>query len=206
MPRWETGTANRLRAAALQLFTERGYAATTVDDIAMAAGVTQRTFFRHFADKEEVLFAAGAQMRAVLTDALAEALPAEQPPGPGTAPAAARHAVRRLAASFEPDRAAHRLRAGVLSQVPTLRARQLLKQQAWADDLTDALACAGVSRREAAAAVALAGAGLHLAYEQWLTSDTGPALTALLDATLQDLCAAAATIPGVDRTAAPNGG
>lgn len=191
MPRWETGTDDRLRAAALELFTRYGYAETTVDDIAEAAGVTQRTFFRHFRDKEEVLFAAGAQMRSVLVEALAEVLPGTAPEAPCTAPAAALHAVRRLAASFEADRTAHRLRAAVLAQVPSLQARQLLKQQHWADDVARSLVEAGVAPDRAAAAVALAAAGLQLAYRRWLTDGDGPPLTALLDAALEDLRAAA---------------
>jgi AcrR family transcriptional regulator len=185
-----------LRAAALELFTGRGYAATTVDDIAEAAGVTQRTFFRHFPDKEEVLFAAGERMRTVLVDALTEVLPAAAPESPGTAADAAGHAVRRLAASFEADRTQHRLRAGVLAQVPSLQARQLLKQQAWAQELVEELSGAGVPARQAEAAVALAAAALQLAYRRWLADGDGPPLTALLDAALDDLRAAAGGLRG----------
>lgn len=56
MPRWPADSRERLVDAALGLFVEHGYAATTIDEIAARAGVTARTFFRHFVDKEEVLF------------------------------------------------------------------------------------------------------------------------------------------------------
>ncbi|MCW2497931.1 MAG: regulatory protein TetR, partial [Jatrophihabitans sp.] len=56
MGRWEPGAAGRLGAAAMELYVERGFEQTTVADIAERAGVTARTFFRHYADKREVLF------------------------------------------------------------------------------------------------------------------------------------------------------
>jgi AcrR family transcriptional regulator len=57
----------------MELFAERGFEATTVAGIAERAGVTERTFFRHFADKREVLFAGEEQLRAVFVDAIAGA-------------------------------------------------------------------------------------------------------------------------------------
>ena len=63
MARWEPDARGRLRAAAMDLYTERGYEQTTVADIAERAGLTARTFFRHFADKREALFAGSAALR-----------------------------------------------------------------------------------------------------------------------------------------------
>src|SRR3954462_11848455 len=60
--RWEPGANGRLREAALELYVERGYEQTTVAEIAERAGVTARTFFRHFADKREVLFAGSERL------------------------------------------------------------------------------------------------------------------------------------------------
>src|SRR5207237_628528 len=65
MGRWEPGAAGRLRAAAMELYVERGFDQTTVADIAERAGLTARTFFRHFADKREVLFAGSAGLQVV---------------------------------------------------------------------------------------------------------------------------------------------
>src|SRR4051812_6525431 len=71
--RWEPDAQGRLQAAALELFEERGFEQTTVEDIATRAGLTKRTFFRHFADKREVLFGGGEDFRAAFVDALAAA-------------------------------------------------------------------------------------------------------------------------------------
>src|SRR3982074_1927337 len=56
MPRWEPGSTERMQMAALELFAEQGFEKTTANEIAARAGVTRRTFFRHFSDKREVLF------------------------------------------------------------------------------------------------------------------------------------------------------
>ena len=63
MGRWEPGARGRLARVALELYAERGFEQTTVEDIAERAGVTERTFFRHFADKREVLFDGSAVLQ-----------------------------------------------------------------------------------------------------------------------------------------------
>lgn len=73
MARWEPGAAQRLAQAAMELFAERGFEATTVAEIADRAGVTERTFFRYFSDKREVLFAGQEEFEAAFTDAVAAA-------------------------------------------------------------------------------------------------------------------------------------
>src|SRR6478736_1696918 len=79
MVRWEPDARGRLAQAAMELYSEKGFDATTVAEIAERAGLTERTFFRHFADKREVLFAGSD----VLQDALVTAMqlaPAAAPP------------------------------------------------------------------------------------------------------------------------------
>src|SRR5215471_353402 len=74
MGRWEPNARERLVRAALDLFTERGYDATTVNEIAdRAGGLTKTTFFRHFPDKREVLFAGQEIHSRLLADAVAAA-------------------------------------------------------------------------------------------------------------------------------------
>ena len=68
MSRWEPNAPGRLQQAAFELYTERGYDQTTVAEIAARAGLTERTFFRHFADKREVLFEGGDRFRATLVE------------------------------------------------------------------------------------------------------------------------------------------
>src|ERR671931_512759 len=79
MGRWEPDAAGRLREAAMALYAERRYDGTTVAEIADRAGVTARTFFRHFADKREVLFAGSEQLEQRMVEALTAAPPSAQP-------------------------------------------------------------------------------------------------------------------------------
>src|ERR1700728_3992537 len=79
MARWEPNAAERLERAALALFLERGYDATTVAGIADRAGLTKSTFFRHYADKREVLFGGQDQLADLFADAI-RAAPAEATP------------------------------------------------------------------------------------------------------------------------------
>ncbi len=63
MGRWQPDARGRLTEAAFELYGERGFEQTTVAEIAERAGLTERTFFRHFADKREVLFAGAGALR-----------------------------------------------------------------------------------------------------------------------------------------------
>src|SRR5713226_6339271 len=73
MGRWEPDARGRLERAALELYLERGYEQTTVTEIASRAGLTQRTFFRHFADKCEVLFAGSKWLQELIVSTLSSA-------------------------------------------------------------------------------------------------------------------------------------
>src|SRR5580704_9384505 len=73
MARWRPDSPGRLQEAALALFAERGYENTTVAEIAARAGVTERTFFRHYADKREVLFDGAGHMQELVVSAVADA-------------------------------------------------------------------------------------------------------------------------------------
>src|SRR5580658_7492095 len=79
MARWEPGTRERMVLAAVDLFTEQGYDVTTVAQIAERAGVTKSTFFRHFADKRELLVAGQEALSRLLTEGIAEAPPTASP-------------------------------------------------------------------------------------------------------------------------------
>jgi hypothetical protein len=76
MARWEPNARERLERAALALFAEHGYDATTVAQIADRAGLTKSTFFRHFADKREVLFGGQDFLAGVFSEAIRTAPPA----------------------------------------------------------------------------------------------------------------------------------
>lgn len=178
--RWEPGTKERLREAALVRFGANGFDETSVEEIARDAGVTERTFFRHFPDKEEVLFDEDDRLLAVLVSGLHDHV-ADESASIDAPLAAARAAVRRLATAFEGDRTRHRTRARVLSSSAALTSRQLLKEQRWTGTLTQELVLAGVDRRRAKAAAAVAGVGLRLAYAEWTGRARTASLVTLLD-------------------------
>src|ERR1700757_5435712 len=81
MARWEPGARERLQAAALELFATRGFEQTTAAEIAQAVGLTERTFFRHFADKREVLFYGQEQFLQVFADGMGGAPAGASPLG-----------------------------------------------------------------------------------------------------------------------------
>src|SRR3954470_24656928 len=79
MGRWKPDARGRLARAALELYLDPGYEQTTVADIAARAGVTERTFFRHFTDKREVLFAGSDEFHDAVLAAIAQ-VPSDETP------------------------------------------------------------------------------------------------------------------------------
>src|SRR5665213_3441054 len=98
MVRWEPGSGGRLAQAAMELYVERGFEQTTVADIAERAGLTERTFFRHFADKREVLFSGQDEFLDSFVATVASA-PDDAPPLEAVAAA-----LQAAATDFEPRR------------------------------------------------------------------------------------------------------
>src|SRR5215471_1708032 len=133
MGRWEPDARGRLAKAAMALYAEQGFEQTTVAEIAARAGLTERTFFRHFADKREVLFYGTEMMRDLLVRAVADA-PASATPM--DAVGAALQAFGAMIAE-NPERA--RLRDAVISANADLRERELIKLSAFAATVADAL-------------------------------------------------------------------
>src|SRR5260370_6222426 len=121
MGRWEPDARGGLAKAAMELYTEQGFEQTTVAEIAARAGLTERTFFRHFADKREVLFYGMDMLRDLLTRAVADA------PTSATPMDAVGAALEAAGAMLQenPDRV--RLRDGIVSANPDLRERELIK-------------------------------------------------------------------------------
>ncbi len=168
--RWPEGSRQRLQDAALELFADRGYAATTVDDIAARAGVTPRTFFRHFRDKEEVLFDADAPRLAAVVDGV-RAAPADAAPR-----VLVTAGLRALARTLDADRVRLRVRADVLASDIALQGRDLAKQARWVAVLADEVAGRGVPRPTATLLTAAGAAAFRTAYLAWLADDAGTAL------------------------------
>src|ERR1700743_167634 len=105
MARWEPDARGRLEQAAMELFQERGYVRTTVEEIAARAGLTERTFFRYFADKREVLFSGAKALEKAIVERIANA------PQDAAPLAAVSAAFVAAGAELEAHRALHYVRA-----------------------------------------------------------------------------------------------
>ena len=189
MGRWEPDAAGRLRQAALDLFTERGYEQTTVADIAARAGVTERTFFRYFADKREVLFAGTDQLQGHVVARIAAA-PEGQAPFDVVIDAMA--AAGDL---LDERRAFARQRAAAIASNASLQERELLK-------LAGLGAAAAAALRERGVPDAVAGllaetgvALFRVAFERWVSSPDTPALARCVRDAVAQLRAASGGVP-----------
>ena len=180
MGRWEPDAGGRLRAAALELYLERGFEQTTVADIAERAGVTARTFFRYFTDKREVLFAGGDELQAHVVRAL-EAVPVTTGP--------LRAAVRALEATADllTDREFSRRRQVVIAANAELRERELIKLAAWSAALAEGLRKRKVAEPAASLAAETAVAVFRVAFERWVADGERAALDELVRDSLAEL-------------------
>jgi AcrR family transcriptional regulator len=170
----------RLQQAAVALFGEHGYDGTTAAEIAARAGVTERTFFRHFPDKREVLFDGQAVLVQALTASIAAA-PATL--GPLDMLFRSFRSVVRL---LEDNRPFSKPRQAVISATPTLRERELAKLDALADALAQAMEVRGVQPLQAALAARAGLAAFAQATLAWL-EDERPSLDERLAAAERSL-------------------
>ena len=186
MPRSGEQARRRLQQAALELYRERGYDRTTTAEIAAHAGVTERTFFRHFADKREVLFDGEAVLRDILVAGVAQA-----PAGlePLAALAFAFRAAERL---LEENLPFSQPRQAVIAAVPALKERELAKVASLIAALASALVQRGIPDRLATLAAQAGMAVFSQAIRAWL-GDPSRTLDAYLAGTLDDLNALAST-------------
>jgi AcrR family transcriptional regulator len=166
MGRWEPNARGRLEQAALELYVERGFEQTTVAEIAERAGLTERTFFRHFADKREVLFAGAGALQELLVTAVAGA---PDSVAPLEAVAAALEAAGAL---LQERREYSRRRQAVIDANPALQERELIKLAALASALGEALRRRGVTGPAASLTAEAGIAVFKIAFERWI-SETG---------------------------------
>ena len=170
----------RLQQAAVEMFRERGYDRTTAAEIAARAGVTERTFFRHFADKREVLF----DGQAVLSEALTRSI-ADAPMGMRPLDMLFR-AFRAVTGLLERNRPFAVPRQEVIAATPALQERELSKLDALADVLAHSLRARGVADRRALMAAKIGVAAFAQATLAWLERDT-PSLSDRIDTAERDL-------------------
>jgi AcrR family transcriptional regulator len=165
MVRWQPDARGRLEKAALELYRERGFDQTTVAEIAERAGLTERTFFRYYADKREVLF--GGQ------DALAECMDAAVRAAPESAAPIdmVGAALLAIAPIFTDRHARARQRQAVIAATPGLQERELMKLASLATSLTEALRARGIPEVTAQVTAESAIAVFKLAFQRWIDSD-----------------------------------
>ena len=161
MTRWQPDAAARLQQAAFDLYTKRGYDQTTVAEIAACAGLTERTFFRHFADKREVLFDGGDRFRAALVDAVDGA-------PPSTTTLEAITAGIEAAGSVFPALELVRRRQALILANPELHERELKKLASLASSLGEALSRRGVPTSAAELAAETGVTLLRMALKHWI--------------------------------------
>jgi AcrR family transcriptional regulator len=180
MPRSGADARRRLQQAALELFRERGYEATTTAEIASRAGVTERTFFRHFPDKREALFDGEEAFRAALTEGELAA------PEGATTMEAMFLAFRSVEQTIENNRPLTEPRQSVIAQTPALQERVLTKTAGLIDALSRALSQRGVERRLAQLAAEVGMAAFAHATRAWFY-DPAPGLDAHLTRAFDEL-------------------
>ncbi|MGW4428680.1 TetR/AcrR family transcriptional regulator [Streptomyces tendae] len=166
MARWQPGAAERLVVAAVDLFSEQGYDATTVTQIAQRAGVTKSTFFRHFSDKRELLVAGQETLSRLLADGITDA-PASA--GPLQAVAAG---LERASSAMGPTNRelGPRIKAAVAASTE-LQERDALKSVGLAAAMTAALIARGVPESTAHLAAELGLLAFKRGYAQWSEGD-----------------------------------
>jgi AcrR family transcriptional regulator len=182
MARWQPDARERLRQAALELFAEQGFAATTVPAITARAGLTTRTFFRHFADKREVLFADEAELP-VYTERLVAEAPA------GTSPLAiVLDGLRAVAEAWFEGRkdTVRQWRAIVLTDAG-LRERELQKRAALAAAVRNGFCARGLDPTRAGLLAETSVTLMHMSVAAWLETDDDRKLYDIIEATLATL-------------------
>ncbi|MFJ3310705.1 TetR family transcriptional regulator [Streptomyces sp. NPDC086549] len=180
MPRSGAEARRRLQQAALELYRERGFDQTTTAEIAARAGVNERTFFRHFPDKREVLFDGEADLRAALMQAVAEAPDGLQPLEVLLC------ALRKAGRILEENRPFSEPRLAIIAVTPALRERDLAKAASLAEAVAEALRQRGVADRLAGLAAQTGWATFHHAAQAWI-DDPSQSLDAHLLQAFDDL-------------------
>jgi AcrR family transcriptional regulator len=186
MGRWEPDALGRLQEAALALYGERGFEQTTVAEIAARAGLTERTFFRHFADKREVLFAGARELQDLLVGTLADT---PQTAAPIDAIGAAFEAA---AAVMQERREGARQRQAVIAANPELQERELIKLAALSAALAETLRQRGVTEPAASLTADSGVAVFRIAFELWINESNQKDFPRVIRESLEELKAVTA--------------
>jgi AcrR family transcriptional regulator len=181
MGRWEPNARGRLAQAALALYAEQGFDQTTVAEIARLAGLTERTFFRHFTDKREVLFYGTEMARDLLTRAVAGVAPSATPMD------AVGAALQVAGAALQENPERVRLRDAVISANADLRERELIKLAAFSSAMAGALRDRGIPEPTASLAAETGIAVFKTAFARWISEPGQPDLPGILRESMEEL-------------------
>jgi AcrR family transcriptional regulator len=182
MSRWGPDARGRLAQAALELYGERGFDQTTAAEIANRAGLTERTFFRHFADKREVLFAGSAELQKLLVAAVASAPTSAAPIDAVTA------ALMAAGDVFNDERRSYaRERRAVIAANADLHERELIKMASLASAIAEALQRRGVSEPAASLAAEAGIAIFRVTFERWVDKASDQVWRVLVHRSLEEL-------------------
>ena len=182
MSRWQPNARGRLERAAIELFIEQGFAETTVPQITARAGLTTRTFFRHFADKREVLFTVEEEFPALVSGLMADA-PASLSPMALIVQGLEIIAVTR----FEGQREYLRTRRSVIRSDEGLRERELRKLSVLSEAIILGFLNRGVDELTSTLAAQIAVTVFGVAIDRWLDQDEEQPLSDLVHDTLRTL-------------------
>ncbi|MEU8485865.1 helix-turn-helix domain-containing protein [Streptomyces sp. NPDC048641] len=186
MGRWEPNARGRLAAAAMELYSERGYEQTTVAEIAKRARLTERTFFNHYADKREVLFATAGEFQERFVGAVSGALKSA---APIDAIAVGLDAICEMLAA---QRDFVRTRQAVIMANPELQERDLIKLAATTAALADTLRRHGVAEPAASLAAESGVSVFKVGFHRWIAADEERALSRLMRDAMDELKAVTA--------------
>lgn len=181
MGRWKPDARSRLEQAALELYSQRGFQQVTVAEIARHTGLTERTFFRHFPDKREVLFSGAGAFQAHLVNAL------ERAPDSLSAIDAVGAAVEATADLLQERRPYARERHAIISANAELQERERIKFASLARALADALRRRGVSDPAASLAAEMGIVVLRTAFERWVNEPDRRDLVGIVRDSLNEL-------------------
>jgi AcrR family transcriptional regulator len=187
MVRWEPDSRGRLTQAAMELYSERGFDQTTVVDIAERAGLTERTFFRHFADKREVLFSGAQALQELFTNTVANAPESDAPLEAVTL------ALEAVGSLFNERRGFSVQRQRIIDGSAELQERELIKLSSLAAALAGALRRRGVADSTAALTGEVAIAVFKVSFERWVALPDPSDLAQLIRDALQQLRVVAAS-------------
>jgi AcrR family transcriptional regulator len=182
MARWEPNARGRLEQAAMELYAQRGFEVTTVAEIAERAGLSERTFFRHFADKREVLFQGAGSLQEFLVRGVDEA-----PRSLGALDAVVVALMAAATDIFQDRREFARRRQAIIAANAELHERELIKLATLASALADALRRRGVSE-PAATLAAEAGISLFkISFGRWVEDGCELTLSSIIEQSLDDM-------------------